>query len=314
MKLFGNQNLNELVLWIHSVDVGKQNVNINKAGYMFKLISKNKWKMYFGAIIILLASFTINDLPISKAIYNKDSLWGNFFYVFGQHPAFILGFIGASILLRVRTSKNIFENIVLGSLSIVFAVFNGFYILFVADSRLFYYEKVEGFIAMRDLVFAIILTIVAQVVLFKIPKEKVLKYKRAALITVLLVFTEIVLVNIFKVYWGRVRFRDMLDDFSKFTPWYLLQGDTGNTSFPSGHTADAWTIIVLTLFVSKEKIKLYRSALIAVIVWGTLVAISRVVIGAHFASDVTVGAAITIGIFFLLKSIINDTNIIKRII
>jgi membrane-associated phospholipid phosphatase len=228
-------------------------------------------------------------------------LWGNFFYIFGQHPAFILGFIGASILFRVRTSKNIFENIVLGSLSIVFAVFNGFYILFVADSRLFYYEKVEGFIAMRDLVFAIILTIVAQVVLFKIPKEKVLKYKRAALITVLLVFTEIVLVNIFKVYWGRVRFRDMLDDFSKFTPWYLLQGDTGNTSFPSGHTADAWTIIVLTLFVSKEKIKLYRSALIAAIVWGTLVAISRVVIGAHFASDVTVGAAITIGIFLLLK-------------
>ena len=104
----------------------------------------------------------------------------------------------------------------------------------------------------------------------------------------------------------------ILDDFSKFTPWYLLQGNTGNTSFPSGHTADAWAIIVVTLFISKEKIKLYRSALIAAIVWGTLVAISRVVIGAHFASDVTVGAAITIGIFFLLKLIVKDTNIINN--
>ena len=85
--------------------------------------------------------------------------------------------------------------------------------MFVSDLRLFYYEKVEGFIAMRDLVFAIFLTVFAQVILYKIPKEKVLKYKRVALITVLLVFTDIVLVNIFKVYWGRARFRDILDDF-----------------------------------------------------------------------------------------------------
>ena len=41
-------------------------------------------------------------------------------------------------------------------------------------------------------------------------------------------------------------------------------------------------------------------------------AISRVVMGAHFASDVTVGAAITIGIFFLLKLIIKDINIINN--
>jgi membrane-associated phospholipid phosphatase len=294
------------------VDFLKRKFNIKEVVYMVKIIGKNKWNIYFGAIIILLAIFTIKDLPISKAVYNKDSLWGNFFYVFGQHPAFILGFIGASILFRVRNTKNIVKNLIVGFLSIVFAVFNGFYNLFVADSRLFRHENLEGSMKIYAWVFAIILTVVAQVVLFKIPKEQVLKYKRAALITVLLVFTEIVLVNIFKVYWGRVRFRDMLDDFSKFTPWYLLQGDTGNTSFPSGHTADAWTIIVLTLFVSKEKIKLYRSALIAAIVFGALVSISRVVVGAHFASDVTVGAAITIGIFLLLKSIINDANIINN--
>ena len=196
--------------------------------------------------------------------------------------------------------------------TIVFSVLNGFAIWFFVVSILFYHENLEGSMITYAWVFAVSLTVVSQVVLYKIPKDKVLKYKRAALITVLLVLTEIISVNIFKVYWGRVRFRDMLDDFSKFTPWYLLQGNTGNTSFPSGHTADAWAIIVLTLFISKEKIKLYRSALIAAIVWGTLVAISRVVIGAHFASDVTVGAAITIGIFFLLKSIIKDTNVINN--
>ena len=279
---------------------------------MVKIIEKNKWNIYFGAIIILLAIFTIEDLAISKAIYNKDSPWGSFFDIFGQHPAFILGFIGSSILFRVRTAKSIVKNIIVGFITIVFAILNGFTIWFLVDLILFNHKNLGGSMIIYAWVFAIILTVVAQVVLFKIPKEQVLKYKRAALITVLLVFTEIVLVNIFKVYWGRVRFRDMLDDFSKFTPWYLLQGDTGNTSFPSGHTADAWTIIVLTLFVSKEKIKLYRSALIAAIVFGALVSISRVVVGAHFASDVTVGAAITIGIFLLLKSIINDANIINN--
>ena len=294
------------------MDVLKRNVNIQETVYMVKIIEKNKWNIYFGAIIILLAIFTIEDLPISKAIYNKDSLWGNFFDVFGSYPAFILGFTGASILFRVRNIKNIVNNIIVGLFTIVFAVLNGFTIWFFVVSILFYHENLEGSMITYAWVFAVSLTVVSQVFLYKIPEEKVLKYKRAALITVLLVLTEIISVNIFKVYWGRVRFRDILDDFSKFTPWYLLQGNTGNTSFPSGHTAEAWTIIVLTLFVSKEKIKLYRFALIAAIVWGTLVAISRVVIGAHFASDVTVGAAITIGIFFLLKLIIKDINIINN--
>ena len=97
---------------------------------------------------------------------------------------------------------------------------------------------------------------------------------------------------------GRVRFRDLTPpDYLEYTPWFICNGITGNRSFPSGHTASGWMLLPLLILVKdrewKDPIKL--ATWIGVIGWGILVGLSRIFIGAHYASDVlfSTGVAFT---------------------
>ena len=96
--------------------------------------------------------------------------------------------------------------------------------------------------------------------------------------------------------------------YNNFTSWFLPNGFAGHQSFPSGHAAMAWMILPLLILVS-NKSKLTRSALLFIIIcWGTAVPISRIVIGAHYASDVLFGACIICITYLVIK---NNHNIIK---
>lgn len=75
-------------------------------------------------------------------------------------------------------------------------------------------------------------------------------------------------------------------------------------SFPSGHSANAAIMIWITLiptFVASLKDKKKWFVGFAAL-WTIIVPISRVIVGAHFASDVTMGVTITLTIFTLLKN------------
>ena len=114
----------------------------------------------------------------------------------------------------------------------------------------------------------------------------------------------------FKLTWGRVRFRQGGSDPEVFTPWYLPQGFNGYYSFPSGHTANA-TVIFSSVFYLKflpEKYKKYKPLIVTLLaLWIVFVAFSRVLIGAHFLSDVLFGAAITLAIVYFAKG--KDKNV-----
>jgi membrane-associated phospholipid phosphatase len=87
-----------------------------------------------------------------------------------------------------------------------------------------------------------------------------------------------------KVFWGRTRFRD-LASAAEFTPWYEPRGITGHTSFPSGHAAMGWMLLPLIVWLAPRP-RLRWLAVAGVGVWAVAVAISRVVVGAHYLSDV----------------------------
>ncbi|RAN91558.1 hypothetical protein B5P41_00925 [Bacillus sp. SRB_28] len=53
-------------------------------------------------------------------------------------------------------------------------------------------------------------------------------------------------------------------------------------------------------FVKKKKIGVW----ILILLWMIIVPMSRIVVGAHFASDVTVGVAISVTVFMCLKKFI----------
>ncbi len=103
------------------------------------------------------------------------------------------------------------------------------------------------------------------------------------------------LISLMKGLWGRTRFRSMEAPYNEFTPWYIVNGFNGNHSFPSGHTAGAGVSYQLMLlpFVS-EKCKKHKTALFVIaFAFTSVVALTRLVMGAHYLSDVTVGGTIS---------------------
>lgn len=103
----------------------------------------------------------------------------------------------------------------------------------------------------------------------------------------------------------RVRFRNLLPDHSNFTPWFAspIQVSLNNSvaSFPSGHTAMAFMLLPVIFLFRKSAWKYLVAVL--VVGWGVFIACSRVVIGAHYASDVLFsacfGAVVTILLYKL---------------
>ena len=112
------------------------------------------------------------------------------------------------------------------------------------------------------------------------------------------VVSTVVVVNVLKYIWGRPRYYEMLEawdyDLTAFTPWYKINGFSlhGHHSFPSGHTCSATNLLVLCalgeVFNDEEPA---RKKMIAffVSIYIFAMAYSRLVMGAHFLSDVTAG-------------------------
>ena len=116
----------------------------------------------------------------------------------------------------------------------------------------------------------------------------------------LALISPLIFVQSFKILWGRVRFRDLAANYTKFTPWFHPQGITGNYSFPSGHTAMGWMLLpIFILLVDKNRWQ-YRIIGATILIWGVIVALGRIVIGAHYASDVVFSTGAAFITFILL--------------
>lgn len=109
--------------------------------------------------------------------------------------------------------------------------------------------------------------------------------RRASRVTIWLALASLLFVQPIKLLWGRVRFRDLDAAHVAFSDWYSPQGFTGHASFPSGHTAMAWLLLPCVLLAARGTIARLVLTLLAV-GWGVFVGLGRVVIGAHYASDV----------------------------
>jgi membrane-associated phospholipid phosphatase len=117
-------------------------------------------------------------------------------------------------------------------------------------------------------------------------------------------------VHFIKPLVGRARYRAiwLLGDESLYTPWYVFNGERISKnallvaigagkdafrSFPSGHTASAGAVyVLLALPYCLKKFDNNKSKIIltciSVIVTG-MVAVSRIIVGAHYFSDVLIG-------------------------
>lgn len=114
--------------------------------------------------------------------------------------------------------------------------------------------------------------------------------------------------NLLKNVWGRYRPVELAaENWQHFTPWYQINGQNMHQSFPSGHSAQGWMALYLPLFIAPEQMKKRRSWFYFGVLFGSCVALSRVLIGAHFLSDVTIGSLITIILVYVVTRFLNVT-------
>ena len=119
-----------------------------------------------------------------------------------------------------------------------------------------------------------------------------------------------------KYTWGRVRFRDLSADYSEFTRLFHINGLTGHKSFPSGHTNAGTSILLIALIVPRLTDKKIIKHIVTCLcfVYIAVLAVSRIVVSAHYASDVLCGFVVgftTLCVSYIIlkrKGVINVTS------
>jgi membrane-associated phospholipid phosphatase len=264
---------------------------------------KKTTKILVGVAAILFVGvfLTIFDLQISLALFNEASGFGHFFEVAGEIPAFLIGAFCLGGLITTRDRSHKVKNItaILG--------YGVMLLLICAMGVLATFNYMDIEMAAWMVLPILVVAGLAWFTASRVPKIHSAEFRRAAAIGIIVMVAEILVVNLIKTGWARLRMRDMIDPLAQFTPWFLPQkGINGEAtrSFPSGHSANAAMLVWLTLlpaFLPKCKGK--EAWLIGTAaIWTVWVMISRVVMGAHFATDTLAGVGITLGLFYLVTS------------
>ena len=271
----------------------------------------NKTIAYYFILFWIIAAFLLesSDLWISVSLYNPNSGWAVFLEKFGEIPGLLVILMGIHIyIVTLRTSSNIktilFTGLLLttGSLITIYIVWA---LAFGLSNSILLFNENRNYFFLA----AILLNILLSLVFRKSNKfsKKTILFSRISF--KMFFYGYILFVQPLKIFWGRIRFRDLAANYSDFTPWYLPQGITGDQSFPSGHAATGFMMIALFVFFADKPF--YKRIIIKglIISWALAVCVSRVFIGAHFTSDVLFGAfAIIISYLMLMH---NANKILK---
>lgn len=173
--------------------------------------------------------------------------------------------------------------------------------------------------------FGLIMASLAIVVTMHFKPETLKKLLKFILATACALVLANVLIMIIKNPVGRMRFRAINSTLGAglieegavkgYTPWYVLNGQPAKDilelfknnygvkdafkSFPSGHTCSGGTVYALIMIPTlfgwtgrKEKRGATLACWIVPVLYTALVAISRIMVGAHYMSDVTFGGTL----------------------
>lgn len=128
----------------------------------------------------------------------------------------------------------------------------------------------------------VLLFVVVITVYYAIKKHP--RFLASSILSVGLVLGPVVVVNgVFKDHWDRARPRQVVEfgGSQKFTPaWVVSDQCIRNCSFTSGHAAAGFSFVVAH-FVAASRIWIWIG-----IIFGAITGLTRIMVGAHFLSDV----------------------------
>lgn len=275
---------------------------------------QTKTTIYFLFVLWLVFAFLFesSDLLISNYFYNSQSSWSKFLEMYGEIPGLIVSLIGVYIYF---TSNKLSSN----SKKIIAY----FFLMLISTAGLIYlnflithYALGVKYNSQSKIVLLVIGSSVINFLVLFYVKSKLRfnqqQYFFSRLVLRMIIFGYLLTNLPLKFLWGRIRFRDFNGDFSHFSAWYLPNGFNGNDSFPSGHAAMAWMLISLFVLLTDKSI-FRRTALKTITIsYALIVSFSRIVIGAHFASDVLFGSMFMIFTYVVAKHFLYEEQLNKK--
>ncbi len=246
--------------------------------------------------IILAIVFGFADLSISQAVIDGNSAWGNFGADYGEPPGWALIVLSVVIIIGVkisgRTEKLVKQKYF--SIFMILLTMLAFLIgIFIDEEKVMLYGAVIGF----SLIIFTLLTL---------RKDWTAYRKTAKIILLLGIINGLLFVQVVKFTFGRVRPRDVISGEGLYTAWFIINGYTGNQSFPSGHAQMGFMFLPLLMLLKKvdrEKISHKIISILGIVLvlgWGIFVGTSRIAVGAHYSSDVLFAAAMASVVTILL--------------
>lgn len=263
-------------------------------------MNKKEKILVFSIGFLLLAVFTFTDLQISMACYSKNVI-ARVLEVTGEVPFMFLALFGSVLIFKFRSRKNLAVNIIVSAVSVLLTVFLAFMGGFMTWNYL--RENIGDISVLTAALIGFVLFAGAILLAANIPEEYAHKAMTFAITAIVYMLLVLIVMNVLKACWGRMRMREMTEPLEQFTRWYVItnRGGFDNTyaSFPSGHAMNSAAVILLTLLPSFVPALKGREKLLKIIsyTWLTLVGASRVVMGAHFSSDVVIGIMLSLVLF-----------------
>lgn len=264
-------------------------------------------------IIIMMIIGTFFDLSISKALYDQNNIFGNILAAFGEYPS-SLGFVASGTMIIIgRNKEHKVKNILQIILGIWFIISGSLMAAMLPTN----YLDIPSILSIIIGLTCSILTILLITKLAKnTDRQTIIKL---ASVFIIVIFANIIIVNIIKIPWGRARYRLVaVNDQAYFMPWYqpgttlkdtlVAQGVLKEEfkSFPSGHTANASCMLLISLLpaLSSKLANKKNILFITGFIWTLLVALSRIIMGAHYLTDTMVALAVGTLVFITITKLI----------
>ncbi|MBR4744997.1 MAG: phosphatase PAP2 family protein [Oscillospiraceae bacterium] len=243
--------------------------------------------LFYVLAAAAMAVAAVYDLKIDIALNDRSNVVANWFEVTGEMPLYLLVIAAFGVLTKCLKNKWLKGLCFVGTLGA------GVYLGDFVARRLF---ADNAFRTVYGVVYGLGVSLLFLLALRFIPvPEKLVKpLILMSLLGVVGCAVSSGIINLAKDVWGRVRFRDLEEGYGAFTAWYVINGSNGAHSFPSGHTGSAgMTYFLMFLpFVSEKWQKRTTLLFAAAFVYTTTVAATRLIMGAHYLSDVAVGGTV----------------------
>lgn len=284
------------------------------------------------AALLVAASFTdlrVSDILTKNALadgeYLSHDVFGVTFEVFGSSPVYILAGVSVVLLmlyvwrtLKLRPMREFICAVLFAGSVVAFWFFFDDMFGYLAEHADVEGEYLETVMTVIAVICALMTSGVVTAAFLRIKDETLRKLMKFVLAFIIMAVVANVLIMIIKDPVGRMRYRAMNSDlgrelggFANFQNWYesrggqpeewsaLFESTYGVTdafkSFPSGHTCAAgmtYALIMLPDVLGTKNKGLRALCWIFPVIFTGMVAISRIVVGAHFFSDVLMGGTI----------------------